>query len=45
MSKSEKSMKFNFFNRKKFKCNVCKESFKTESELGQHNKLKHGVEK
>ncbi|NAL78814.1 C2H2-type zinc finger protein [Nitrososphaera sp. AFS] len=38
-------MKFNFFSGKKFKCTICKESFKTESELGQHNIQKHGAKK
>lgn len=35
-------MKFNFLNRKKFKCDACKEKFETESDLAQHNKLEHG---
>ena len=35
-------MKFDFFSRKKFKCELCKEKFKTETELKQHNKLEHG---
>ncbi|MGB8937686.1 MAG: hypothetical protein WCC17_21560 [Candidatus Nitrosopolaris sp.] len=26
-------MKFDFFSRKKFKCDICKEKFKTETEL------------
>jgi len=38
-------MKFNFFSSKKFKCDICQEKFKTESELAQHNKLEHGAKK
>jgi hypothetical protein len=37
-----KWMKFDFFSRKKFKCDMCKEKFKTETELRQHSKLEHG---
>jgi hypothetical protein len=29
-------MKFDIFSRKKFKCNVCGDKFKTDTELGQH---------
>jgi uncharacterized protein (DUF2225 family) len=35
-------MKFDFFSKKKFKCDVCDEKFKTQTELAQHRKLKHG---
>jgi hypothetical protein len=34
------SMKFDFFSRKKFKCDICDEKFKTE--LKQYSKLEHG---
>jgi len=32
-------MKFDFFSKKKFKCDVCDEKFKTQTELAHHNKL------
>jgi uncharacterized protein YjbI with pentapeptide repeats/Flp pilus assembly protein TadD len=32
-----------FFSRKKFKCDMCKEKFKTERELITHKKLTHGI--
>jgi len=35
------SMKFDFFS-KKFKCDLCHEKFKTETELREHSKLEHG---
>lgn len=38
-------MKFNPFERKKFKCNICDEKFKTGSELTEHNHIKHGPTK
>jgi hypothetical protein len=38
-------MKFDFFSRKKFQCVKCKEKFKTESELVQHDKQEHGAKK
>jgi hypothetical protein len=38
-------MKFNPFDRKKFKCNICDEKFKTGSELTEHNHIKHGPTK
>ena len=34
-------MKFDFFSRKKFKCNACGDKFKTEAELNQHNRQQH----
>jgi uncharacterized protein (DUF2225 family) len=34
-------MKFDIFSRKKFKCNVCGDKFKTETELNQHNRQEH----
>jgi Zinc-finger of C2H2 type len=36
------TMKFDFFSRKKFKCDICNEKFKTEADLRQHNKMEHG---
>jgi len=38
-------MKFNPFERKKFKCNMCNEKFKTGTELTEHNHIKHGPTK
>jgi hypothetical protein len=40
-----KVMKFNLFDRKKFKCNLCDEKFKTGNELTEHNHIKHGPTK
>ena len=40
-----KVMKFNPFDRKKFKCNLCDEKFKTGTELTEHNHIKHGPTK
>lgn len=37
-----KSMKFDFFSRKKFRCNICGQKFKTETEMEQHHKREHG---
>jgi Zinc finger, C2H2 type len=34
-------MKFNIFERKKFKCNKCGEKFKDEAELNKHEKIAH----
>lgn len=36
-------MKFDFFNRKKFKCSVCEEKFKTQLELTEHTHMKHST--
>ena len=36
------NMKFDFFSEKKFKCDLCDEKFKTETELREHSKLEHG---
>jgi hypothetical protein len=38
-------MKFDFFNRKKFKCNKCDEKFKTKTELVEHDHTRHGPTK
>jgi uncharacterized protein (DUF2225 family) len=34
-------MKFDIFSRKKFKCNICGDKFKTETELVQHTRQEH----
>ena len=34
-------MKFDIFSRKKFKCNICGDKFKTETELEQHRRTAH----
>ena len=34
-------MKFDFFSRKKFKCNVCGDKFKTGTEVEEHHKIAH----
>jgi hypothetical protein len=34
-------MKFDFFSRRKFKCDACGDKFKTDSELEQHRRTKH----
>ena len=34
-------MKFDFFSRKKSKCNACGDKFKTDTELEQHRKIAH----
>ena len=36
------NMKFDFFSKKKFKCDLCDEKFKTETELREHSNLEHG---
>jgi|SRR6187200_1450150 len=34
-------MKFDIFSRKKFKCNVCGDKFKTDTEVEQHRRTAH----
>lgn len=34
-------MKFDIFERKKFKCDKCGEKFKTETELNKHQQMTH----
>ena len=34
-------MKFDLFTKKKFKCDACKEKFKTATQLEEHRQLKH----
>jgi hypothetical protein len=35
-------MKFNIFERKKFKCDKCGAKFRKESELNRHQQIEHG---
>lgn len=35
-------MKFNIFERKKFKCNECGEKFKNKPELSKHQQIAYG---
>ena len=41
--KSSKIMKFDIFSRKKFKCTICDEKFKTQRELTEHKHIRHGA--
>jgi hypothetical protein len=34
-------MKFDIFSRKKFKCSICGDKFKTDAELEQHRRIEH----
>lgn len=36
-------MHFDFFSRKKFKCPVCGEGFKSDSEMQGHRKTEHDM--
>jgi len=36
-------MKFDIFSRKKFKCTICDEKFKTQRELTEHKHMRHGA--
>ena len=38
-------MKFNIFERKKFRCDKCGEKFKNETELNKHKQITHEREK
>lgn len=35
-------MKFNIFEREKFKCDKCGEKFKNEPDLNKHQQISHG---
>ena len=37
------TMKFDIFRRKKFKCTICDEKFKTQRELTEHEHVRHGA--
>ena len=41
--KSSNSVKFDIFSRKKFKCTICDEKFKTQLELTEHRHMRHGA--
>jgi hypothetical protein len=36
-------MKFDIFSKKKFKCDICEDKFKTAIELDQHRRQKHST--
>jgi len=38
-------MKFDIFSRKKFKCTICDDKFKTQLELAEHKRMRHGTTK
>ena len=41
--KLSKIMKFDIFSRKKFKCTICDEKFKTQRKLTEHKHMRHGA--
>jgi len=43
LKSSNNTMKFDIFSRKKFKCNICVEKFKTQRELTEHKHMRHGA--
>ena len=43
LKSSNNTMKFDIFSRKKFKCTICEEEFKTQLELTEQKHMKHGA--
>lgn len=41
ISNSSKIMKLDIFNRRKFKCDMFGDKFKTDTEVEQHRKIAH----